>query len=347
MRPGAHMLAGAAALLIAAAPVAAQSSTRIPDVPAFVFLGVAPSDIARPTTAREFALGLANVMDSLGRARQGAGVNFQPWFTFGAPVTRQRYRTSWRWYALANLDVSLGTARSAGSDTTSTDLALGAKTVFFDRADPLASHAIAAEIGKVARERCPIDKFTDPATGLDDPKKRLECLVSKTDSVYEAARRRNELRGPSLAAAFAVGSTLGQSRLEDARFAGVSGWVTFATPFSRSGELVLQTRFDRRNAADSTTNVFSTGARATLGGARTSAFAELLGSWADRGQDRSSAKWSAGVEVLGAQDLWLAVGFGSTFATQYGKDPTRLIANIRWAVAPSPRLRADNLPPVP
>lgn len=347
-RRGATLAASVVVLLAGAARSAvAQATTRIPEIPAFVLLGVAPSDIARPTTARELAVGLSNVVDSTGQARQGVGINFQPWFVFGAPVTRRRYRESAAWYSLANLDVSFGSARSAGSDTTSTDLALGAKTVFFDRSDPLASAVVAREVGRVARELCPDSAFTNPATNLSDAAKRLKCLVTKTDSVYDAAARRGDLRGAALSGAVAIGGRLPESRLDGLRYTGMSTWLTGSFPISRVGQLLLQTRFDRRETADSTTNVFSSGARATLGGRKANSFVEMLGQWSDRGSDRSSAKWSAGLEVHTAQDLWLAVGFGSTFATQLRKDPMRLIANVRWALASGPRLGADDLQAVP
>lgn len=338
-----------ASALLAAAPAsaAAQATTKIPEIPAFVLLNVTPSDIARPTTARDLAVGLSNVVDSTGQARQGVGINFQPWFTFGAPVTRKRYRESALWYSLANLDVSFGSARSAGSDTTSTDVALGAKTVFFDRSDPLASADVARDVGRVARDLCPESSFTNPATNLPDADKRLKCLVTKTDSVYAAAARRGDLRGAALSGAVAIGGRLPESRLDGLRYSGISTWLTGAFPISRTGQFLLQSRFDRRETADSTTNVFSTGARATFGGRRANSFVEMLGQWSDRGRDRSSAKWSAGLEVLTAQELWLAVGFGSTFATQFRKDPVRLIANVRWALASGPRLGSDDLAAVP
>lgn len=335
--------------LLAAAPAAAaaQATTKIPEIPAFVFLSVTPSDIARPTTARDLAVGLSNVVDSTGQARQGVGINFQPWFTFGAPVTRKRYRESALWYTLANLDVSFGSARSAGSDTTSTDVALGAKTVFFDRSDPLASAAVAKGVDSVARVLCPNVPSDDPTANRSEVEKRLKCLNEKTDSVYQAAARRGDLRGAALSGAVAIGGRLAESRLDGLRYSGVSSWLTGSLPLSRTAQFLLQTRFDRRETADSTTNAFSTGARATFGGRRANSFVEMLGQWSDRGSDRSTAKWSAGLEVLTTQELWLAVGFGSTFATQLRKDPMRLIANVRWALAPGPRLGADRLGAVP
>ncbi|MGH7675451.1 MAG: hypothetical protein ACREMV_09280, partial [Gemmatimonadales bacterium] len=56
-----------------------QVDLTVPEAPAFVLLGVAPSEVSRPGNVRELGVALLNGVDKSGRLRAGLAVTAAPY----------------------------------------------------------------------------------------------------------------------------------------------------------------------------------------------------------------------------------------------------------------------------
>lgn len=334
-RPRAAARAALAALaLLAAAPAAAQQNFTIPETPAFAFLGANPASIARPTTARDLAVALANGIDSTGRVQQGVAVDLTPWLLWPQSVTNAAYRRRRGVFVLANTQLSVGTVRPQG-DTSSMHVGASLKTTLLDRSDPLASDDYVARLRAVTDERC--RELTTPE-GRPDVDARLACY----DRAVDAVRREwldddghwNDL---NVSAALAVGGVFPESTIDRLRYDRWAGWLTAGLPLgARAGQVLLHGRFDADRDDVGTGPTWTAGVRALAGSSRVNGFVEVLRSSTRDAPDASRGEWSGGVELLAMDRVWLAVGFGSTFST-LGADRGVLRTGLRWNMGDEPR----------
>ncbi len=311
----------------------AQQSPSIPDAPAFTYLSASPTTISRPTSARDFAVSLADGIDSLGRVQRGLAFDFTPWVFSPGRMTHALYRTRRGYYVLGNLQASLGTVQSV-ADSTATDIAFGLRTNLWDGTDPLADDSLGRQMDRVV-SAC-IASSTDRQTGMPVPGKIEECAdsaITRLNDEWLDAGHWNDF-GLSIAAAFGA-RLLGS---EISRFVGRGGavWATVAIPIGeRLGQIVGQARGDWLRASDDgeATRAFTGGAKLVFGNERVGGFAEIVGSLANRGIDRNTGRWSAGVEYRATETLWLSTGFGSTLGNAVTGNRAMVIANLRWNVA--------------
>ena len=137
---------------------------RTPDSPAFVILGVSPTEIQRPTTPREVSLSLSTFLtegDSL-TVPKNLAVEVAPWWLWSHPeLTIDDYgrggiSSLWRRFT-----VSLGTSTDtvtttdAGGmevETSTTDLAVGVRTGLYDGAPRSSCAARVKEVDQKLRE---------------------------------------------------------------------------------------------------------------------------------------------------------------------------------------------------
>ena len=113
-------------------------------------------------------------------------------------------------------------------------------------------------------------------------------------------------------------------------------WATVAVPIGeRLGQIVAQARGDWLRAADDgeATRAFTGGAKLVFGNDRVGGLAAIVGSLANRGADRHTGRWSAGVEYRATETLWLSTGFGSTLGNAVTDNRAMVIANLRWNVS--------------
>jgi hypothetical protein len=378
------VLAATIIVCLVSAPAAAQASDSthlwgfsIPESPAFTFLNASPAEVTRPTRPRDLAFALANGLDSLGRVQQGLAVDVVPWpWIPGFTPRLSAYQDRRRWwiYAVTNTGISLGTIRSAG-DSASTDVAVGIRTILFDRSDPMANRSFTDSLGNRSAH-CREAKRDTSFVGVHDTLRltflrgdaRDEVRVEVADTARilgvrarpRAAERapciraaeeewrkewlRENWNRPSLAVAFAFGSTLERSLLSDIEFRGFSAWASGALPVGRRLQAIGQVRVDQlRSSPDSiSSRTLSGGIRGIYGSEKANAYAEVLHGWSGDdapAADRRETRWSAGIEFRAAEDLWLSTGFGQRFAgVREDEDPVFLIANLRWNVATGPRI---------
>ena len=115
-------------------------SEKTPDSPAFVALGISPTDIQRPTTPKAFATALATKFQSQGGTAtvpQGLAIEVAPyWLTQHPTLTFEQYAESGpRWSWLRNFTVSVATsgttAKTSNTVAAGTDLSAGLRTTLF------------------------------------------------------------------------------------------------------------------------------------------------------------------------------------------------------------------------
>ena len=319
--------------LLPASAVFAQQSPSMPDAPAFTYLSASPTTISRPTSARDFAVSLADGIDSLGRVQRGLAFDFTPWVLSPGRMTHELYRTRRAYYVLGNLQASLGTVQSV-ADSTATDVAFGLRTNLWDGTDPLADDSLGRQMDRVVNA-C-IAASRDPRTDMPVQAKIEECAdsaITRLNDEWLDAGHWNDF-GLSIAAAF--GARLRESEISSFVGRGGAVWATVAVPVGeRFGQIVAQARADWLRAADDgeATRAFTGGAKLVFGNERVGGFAEIVGSLANRGTDRNTGRWSAGVEYRATETLWLSTGFGSTLGNSVTGNRAMVIANLRWNVS--------------
>ena len=207
------LIAALASVVIPGAPASAQSGDSVPDVaslrapatPAFVLLGVSPTDVSRPQTPSDLALSLANSSGGLAQLPDNLAIEITPYWlrgnrtlTWRSDSTRSILQSLERTFA-----VSLATAETGSDLTPSTGLGLGARAMLVSgRLSPATMRTI-SEIESSLREQGSIfNRYRlaetrqldalqaaelGPCLGITDPNARATCARSVTDK-YQPMR---------------------------------------------------------------------------------------------------------------------------------------------------------------
>lgn len=329
----------AVATLCFASTTAAQDAglellTAVPESPAFVFLGASPTEVTRPGAVRDFGVALISGIDEEGRVRQGVALEATPWFYVpGLSIPLAEYREDWLKYMLANSQLSVGTARTAG-DSAATDLAVGLRFTLWDRGDPMRYEEFADSVTSLLRRCLPESPDTDQAE-ID------ACVDEKMREAYREFSRARWNAGRA-ALGLASGVRFMDSELDAGDYAGFQAWLVGATPLTNHGQIILQLTFrDRPELGDeSEYTAFTYGGRVVAGSASFNGFAELVGesrSGEAEGIEEDSGRWSTGFELRLAAGLWASAGLGGRFALT-GGERTFVLLNVRWGFNSEPRL---------
>ncbi len=326
----------------AASPAAADlAAGPVPESPAFVFLGASPSEVTRPTTLRNLGASLVQGIDEDGRVRQGLAFELTPAF-YLTSVTLKEYRDNWTKYALSNLQLTLGTVRSSG-DSASADLALGIRMPLLDAADPMRNKAFTDSIGaRIRRSDC-IPGGDEPPAEID-PDATARCLAEAAAPVAEEWVK-NHWNASALTFAAATGVRLENSRFSQRRWGGMQLWLHGAIGLGDWGQLVGQGSYLDSRLADVDSleyKAMAFGARLLIGGRKLNGFAETSAEFRfDRVEavTKDDARWSAGVEFLVSNSLWLSTGVGSAYQVLDEPDRTLVFANLRWGVSSRARMQ--------
>jgi hypothetical protein len=267
---------------------------------------------------------------------QGFALEVRPWFLVpGLNIPLERYRQAGYWI-LANAQVSTGTSRASGT-AADTDLALGLRVPLYDDGDPMLSSEYTEKLGPLMLQCGP-----EQPGGPSDP----TCLADKTRSLREKWAR-DHWNATRLAVATATGFRAPGSILQNAGWSGVSVWMAGSLCLWTWGQLLAQVQYDHRKSPDLASafpdkNDVRVGARAFAGTASATAFVELsmlksIG--LDNGAVNNPIAWSGGVEFRVSDQTWLSTGFGSNFPRGGEKYPVLVVANLRWAVSDSSRIK--------
>jgi hypothetical protein len=331
--------------LLAPGTVGAQDApellTAVPETPALAFLDATTARVLRPGSVRDFALALLSGTGESGTAQHGFAVETTPWFLVpGVAIDGRRYMDSRVAFLLANLQLSLGTARADGGEA-DTDLALGLRLTLADRGDPLRSAGFRNALA---------DALLECAPAQPDPTPSDACVSRETEEAWEAwtAEHWNAAR---LAVAAAWGVRLEASELDRRDYAGWGAWAVGALPLGPRGQVIVQLAREERPrlGEEPEFGEWSVGARALAGSPTINGFVELLAESRDEeGEevaespvDEGSSIWSAGIEARVAEGLWASAGFGSRFsALDDAAEKTFVLLGLRWGISSAARMDA-------
>jgi hypothetical protein len=172
---------------------ATVESLTAPESPAFTVLGVAPSEITRPTSPSDFSTFLVNAFDEQGHFQSGLALDAAPflllgnklswWSHYGDPTRKSGDKKEGKKYwwvpPLARTTVSFGTTKGASDSDPALRLAVGVRIVLYDERDPRLLYA-----------RCIRDEKLDPNM---DPKEAIRKLrevrercIKKTQEIWNA-----------------------------------------------------------------------------------------------------------------------------------------------------------------
>jgi hypothetical protein len=208
------------------------------------------------------------------------------------------------------------------------------RLTLLDRADPMQDTTFTAGLRAVLRECRP--------TSPDTPQAVTESCIDTGLETRRSDWVTAHWNATSVALAFATGTRLVNSQITRGASRGWSGWLSGSLGMGKKSQLLGQLSYDYRPAIDTTpaTKTLAFGARGLIGSSFVNLFLEVVGKRqldAPTSADASTAEWSGGIEFRAAPNLWLATGFGSTFATQSQPDRVVLIANMRWGVSSQAR----------
>lgn len=327
-----------ATLCLASTAVAQEAGlellTAVPESPAFVFLGASPTEVTRPGSVRDFGVALISGIDEEGRARQGLALEATPWFYVpGLSISLEDYREDWLEYVLANSQLSLGTARTAG-DSAATDLAVGLRFTLFDQSDPMRHEEFADTVAARLRKCLPESPDADQA--------EVDACVD--EEMRQAYRQFSGARWNASRAALGIASgvTFMDSQIDAGEYAGFQAWLVGANPVTSHGQIILQltVRDHPELGGEPGYTAFTYGGRLLAGSASFNGFAEIVGesrSGDAEGIEKNSGRWSTGIELRLAAGLWASAGLGGRFALA-GGDRTFVLLNVRWGFNSEPRL---------
>ncbi len=329
----------------------------VPEIPATTILGVASTTVTRPVTQKDFTSGLLNAIDQVGRVKQGFAMEGTLGLLAPFRVSLRQYQSDVRARFWSNLALSLATTQTSG-DTSSTDLGWGVRAPIFDEGDALAKPEYTDRLAGALREclpsRPPIDvprPGEAPSPAFVAAKKAadtqaLACLDKAASAIgKEAADTFWNVR--RLVVGYAGSMRLSQSVINNRQLLGNRVWlsgsmplsvVTGDLPFGRAVQAIGHLDYWRRQRIDSTAaySTLSYGGRLNAGSARFNGFYELVGerrSGQPRGASGTASSWSAGVEFLASQGVWISTGLGKRATELLKPDKTVMIANVRWGVA--------------
>lgn len=320
-------------------------SYGVPESPAFTFLGMSPTKITRPTTPRDFAAALVQGTDSAGRAQTGVAISATMWSIVpNADIPLSKYRSPVP-YALANTQLSIGTARPAG-DTASTTSAVGLRSVLYDASDPMRNNGFVsgfAGLLSTCLGKLKLPPFLPGATPSTNalPDDVRQCMDDGAKQLRKEWFDKN-WNAPALSVGGAVGWQLLRSQWDTIQSMGAGVWMSGAMPVGSSGQVLGQLQYDHRSRHDSTvaTNVVTYGARGIVGDGARNYFVEVVGTgWRRLAEQssRSNVQWSGGVEFQIVPSTWLSTGFGTRYQALGKPNKAVVIANLRWGVSSDAR----------
>lgn len=333
----------------------------IPEIPATTMLGITPASITRPATHKDFVSSVLDGIDAAGRVKQGIALEASLGLLRAFRVPLETYQSSRRARIFSNVLLSLATTRAAG-DTSSTDLAWGVRVPLVDEGDPLARRSYTTALG-LAMLRCAPSAppgGIKPNVGqtqaqLDEEARadsatfqaqQLACLGEVASGLGKAAAE-SLWNSTRLVVAYAGSTRLRESALTDRARLGDRYWatgsiplarITGPMPIARSSQVIGYADVTRQRAIDTlpATTTIGYGGRINIGSATFNGFYELLGeSRRDppAGVPSRNSTWSAGIEFLATEGLWISTGIGKRAEDALKPDRTVVLANLRWGIS--------------
>lgn len=320
-----------AAAAVADAPTSAESleALRAPEGPAFAILGLAPSEIQRPTTSKEVAVSLSQFLEEDGDVRipDSFAMQVAPYWVWPRDaLTYEQFAASGAGQLLQNLTLSLAAANAGASSLhdlgagVGTHLGWGGRSVKRCNDDDGARKSLlrAAEQSEVAMEGiaglAPADlqKLKDAARA-----KKKEELQNQFGAARQACAESLTAHPHSLALAAAWAWQFPDMTGGDGDLVTQAYWATYAWSSGRWSALGLaRLRFEE--AVVGWDGFVDGGGRVRYGGKGAAISIEALGRLQVRGEDKQDARSRLALvaELELKADNWLSLTLGKTFESE-------------------------------
>lgn len=341
---------------------------RTPDSPAFVVLGVSPTEIQRPTTPGTLiaALGGALSNSSLPVPKDFA-LEVAPYWLYGHPgVGIEDYRRNHLMRPLRTLSLSVATTQTTRADDTSgamtphtdSQIGVGARTTLVqlgdeDKCTTLANQAgVTMSTGALldASDKAQLDALGKPGDAAYDA--RRDELINARVKAREAAQKtyarlqNDKCVGLATAATGFQVTLAGAADLQIAdtklamnttTLAGYAVWANASYDWP-SLSVVTMGRLASHDVDMTTERAFDAGARGIYKAKNFVVSAEALVRYRlGDVPDRTTMKVDGGLEYELTSDTWVSVTFGKDFAFRPGDAASLFsVANLKWGFMKSP-----------
>jgi hypothetical protein len=337
-----------------------------PDAPAFTYLGVTPTQITQPESARDLAVALASLVGTDGKYHQGVAIEWSPGRTFSVP-TLASYSTFWG-HLFYNTQFSIATSQGVGagsgsgsamgSASTETDGSIGLRMILWNPDDPIiALHGAAENRAKAAGQiqqlyfdvpppACPRtwdQIFTDAkqgrgydgntVDGLKDAAEQYDRASKQLDSSNTALKKKWNATVVSVSAA--IGAFSPDSKWKTGDWRGFAAWLTAAYGFPGTfAQLVFTARYhsDAHVATPGDTSLVGT--RLILGNDSVQGFGEIAYNRLHSATSSiASDNWgqaATGVAFKVTGNTWLEIAFGGVFDKANEPNGFFAISNLKW-----------------
>lgn len=340
---------------IAQEPIPEFNKLRTPESPAFTILGIAPTEVHRPTTPATFATNfLEDFTGDGGLLPKSFALETAPYWWFSHPaLTLSEYADPGPKNLYRNLSFSVATTSEGGEVESSIQrIGLGLRTsVVSGKAvsDQCIArvHQAAETVSRAVGREVAVRIAADPTLASDSA--RLEKLRGKlfqaaVDNLPQAQRALldaetkscvNNLsarRGFVLDLSAGSALTFPGGRVDDGELTTAGVWITPAyLSGSFSGVGVLRARWNALET-DTTATSIDVGLRAVYSRDRIAASFEGVWRHVEQGDESDNLYRVAAIfDILLTGDLWLSATFGKDFR---GDEPNSFVAlaNLTWNV---------------
>jgi hypothetical protein len=307
--------------------VADFDKLRTPDSPAFVILGVSPTEIQRPTTPKALAVALSGFVtgqDPSISIPESFALEVAPYWLFSHPdLDLQTYRDDHLMRPIRTFSISVGTSQTARTDEmevdhTDSDLALGVRTTLFQTGDQDACTKKATDIamGAVLSAEELKEVTNAGPNGAAKHKEIIERNLKRLKADSNCVALITSSRGFSIDLAGAIDIRAIDSKLtrEATSFAGYSVW-TNASYDRPSFSGVAMGRLAGHDDGMDLQHVLDAGLRGIFKHTDYALSAEgLVRRRFTDDDDKTTYKVDVTIEYQLADSTWLSLTFGKSFA---------------------------------
>jgi hypothetical protein len=343
---------------------------RTPDSPAFVVLGVSPTEIQRPTTPGTLVATLGGAMsDSSLTVPKDFALEIAPYWLFSHPdVPLQDYRSNHLMRPIRTLSLSVGTTQAARSESdttgmmishTDSHIGVGLRTTLFQSGadDPCTAASngaieLAAAATVSAADKAELETHGKPGDSAYDA--ALKTLIESKVSAYNAKQKSNLERAVGVHNDTCVALTTSPTgfqvdlagaidlRVADSKLtwsgtttAGYAVWANASYDWLRFSAVAMARLASHDldvTTGTTTERAFDSGARGIYKAKTYVVSAEALMRYRLTDvPDRTTIKVDAGLEYELTASTWISLTFGKDFAFKPGDAGSFFsLANLKW-----------------
>lgn len=340
-----------------------RADYAVPDAPALTMLNLDGSELARPSTVRDLAVGLSDFVGDGGSFRipRTFSVEFSPGLLFfGRTLTLAKYQKA---PVLYRLRISAATQRSESSGTASS-VAFAVRTSPIDGADLRTNGFIQTSAAPIANAVGSIDSLAEaradrrrqvlsdslrqagvPAAEIrnavravptaiytPDDQQTIDSLIESFKTAADSARDASWQK-QSLDIAVGMRLDAQDSTGADLKMAQVALWLTYAGSIASWSQWVLGAKMatDRDSTSDKYDVQASLAARVYAGSNKYKVFVDFQGS--KRGEDRIEWLLASGTEINVLPNVWAQASLGGGWGPENGDGRIRLKLGVKTAFA--------------